>query len=88
MIKPTRTLKQITYPNGRTEIATKTSTGYRWQFGNATSSTLHQLEVNVAAYDATIGDIPNPHYEADLAEYNRRAAERAAARNPLARLFR
>jgi hypothetical protein len=83
-MKPTKTLKQIRYADGRTEIIRKVSGGYSWDGGNAISSRISSIEFNLEGTGAIIETIPNPDYDRQLDVYNRQPKR---DNNPLARLF-
>jgi len=85
MNKPTKTLKQIRYADGRTEIIRKVSGGYSWQGGRAISSHMDNIEFALRDTGATIETIPNPDYDRQLELYAQ-APKRNT--NPFARLFR
>jgi hypothetical protein len=85
MMKPTKTLKQIRYPNGTTEIIRKVSGGYSWDGGNAISSHISNIEFALRDTGAIIETIPNPDYDRQLKIYAQ-APKRDT--NPLSRLFR
>jgi hypothetical protein len=84
MNKPTKTLKQIRYADGRTEIIRKVAGGYSWDGGNAISSHLSNIEFSLEGTGAIIETIPNLDYDRQLNIYNRQPKR---DNSPLARLF-
>jgi hypothetical protein len=85
MNKPTKTLKQIRYADGRTEIIRKVAGGYAWDDGNAISSHMSSIEFALRDTGATIETIPNPDYDRQLRIYNQAPKPDT---NIFARLFR
>jgi hypothetical protein len=85
MNKPTKTLKQIRYADGRTEIIRKVAGGYSWQGGNAISSHMSNIQFSLEGTGATIETIPNADYDRQLRIYNQTHTPNT---NIFARLFR
>ena len=66
MRQDTKTLTQITWPNGRTCVVEKRGRYYHWTGENgwaATSSHMGNLKLNVRMRGGTLKRIPNPHYD-------------------------
>ena len=66
MRQDTKTLTQITWPNGRTCFVDKRGRYFHWRTENgneATSSHMGNLKANVTQRGGTLKRVPNPHYD-------------------------
>jgi len=67
MRQDTKTLTQITWPNGSTCIVEKRGRFYHWRNESgwqASSSLMGNLKANVTQRGGTLKRIPTPHYPA------------------------